>query len=363
MTDPTIALAWFITPHGFGHAARASAIMAELNKLGSFRHHIFTRLPEWFFRESGITHFTIYPLRTDVGLVQQDALSEDLPGTLNDLISLYPLKKEMIDHLAEWITSLRISLVICDIAPLGIAVAERARIPCLLIENFTWDWIYASYEADYPDFSSYIELIRDLNQHATWHLQTEPVSSPQRLLQHYPPVSRQPRTPRSLIRSQLGIPPDGRMVLCTLGGIDTRFSLPEWTRQMKDVTFVIPGGFSATAREENRRYLPYHSGYYHPDLVQASDAVVGKLGYSTLAECFNCGVPYGFIPRPTFREYGSLAGYIKDHNAGLEIPLDVFLNQDWRLNLSNLLDLPRSMARRQSGALPIAQWIIAEALS
>ena len=35
--------------------------------------------------------------------------------------------------------------------------------------------------------------------------------------------------------------------------------------------------------EKNLILLPHHSVFFHPDLVNASDAVVGKLGYSTLA--------------------------------------------------------------------------------
>jgi hypothetical protein len=56
--------------------------------------------------------------------------------------------------------------------------------------------------------------------------------------------------------------------------------------------FISPHGFGHAARtagvieaihqsKQNLVLLPHHSGFYHPDLVNASDAVIGKVGYST----------------------------------------------------------------------------------
>ncbi len=43
-------LSWFISPHGFGHAARASAVVAEISRLCfGIRHHLFTTVPQAFF--------------------------------------------------------------------------------------------------------------------------------------------------------------------------------------------------------------------------------------------------------------------------------------------------------------------------
>ena len=70
----------------------------------------------------------------------------------------------------------------------------------------------------------------------------------------------------------------------------------------RDVTFVIPGGADDYLWQENLVLLPHHSRFYHPDLVAAADAVVGKVGYSTVAETFHAGAPLGYVPRTRFRE-------------------------------------------------------------
>ncbi len=44
------SLAYFISPHGFGHAARACAVMsAILERMPGVRFEIFTEVPRWFF--------------------------------------------------------------------------------------------------------------------------------------------------------------------------------------------------------------------------------------------------------------------------------------------------------------------------
>jgi hypothetical protein len=71
-------LAFFITPHGFGHAARACAVMEALHEREpALRFELFTQTPPWFFEQTLPGLFSYYPLTTDIGLVQETALNED----------------------------------------------------------------------------------------------------------------------------------------------------------------------------------------------------------------------------------------------------------------------------------------------
>ena len=54
--------------------------------------------------------------------------------------------------------------------------------------------------------------------------------------------------------------------------------------------------------------------------MNSCDVVIGKLGYSTLAEAYQAGVPYGFIRRPGFRESDILADYVGARMSALEVP-------------------------------------------
>ena len=56
--------------------------------------------------------------------------------------------------------------------------------------------------------------------------------------------------------------------------------------------FVFAGGVSAYRQEGNLHFLPFESDFFHPDLVHAADLVVGKAGYSMIAEVWAAGVPF-----------------------------------------------------------------------
>jgi hypothetical protein len=79
-TGPRIAV--FVSPHGFGHAARSSAVMAEAHRRSGATFDLFTTVPEWFFGESIAGGFRYHDVVVDVGFRQRSALEFDLPATV-----------------------------------------------------------------------------------------------------------------------------------------------------------------------------------------------------------------------------------------------------------------------------------------
>ena len=79
-------------------------------------------------------------------------------------------------------------------------------------------------------------------------------------------------------------------------------------------------GAPETRHEGNLRLFAKETRIYMPDFVQAADAVVGKLGYGTVAEVWSLGRPYAFVTRESFRESGALTRWMHEHAAGFEIP-------------------------------------------
>lgn len=349
-------IAYFITPHGFGHAARASAVMAAWHTLNPCLHfHIFTTVPEWFFQDSLSGPFRYHSLYTDIGLVQITPFHEDLSQTLHLLETFFPFDQKKITSIAQTVRRLQCALLICDIAPLGIAVAREAGIPSVLIENFTWDWIYQSYAYLDRRIGQYVAYLQNIFEAADYHIQTEPVCHHQSVDLTTPPVSRNPKTSRVQTREQLGIPQDAQAVLLTMGGIPPQYTSLESLKQFQHIYFIIPGGSSAFENRNNLILFPHRSSFFHPDLIQASDAVIGKVGYSTVAEVYYAGIPFGYIARPRFRESAVLAAYIEQHMPGLAISATTFQEERWIDCLPELLALPPLQRQTPNGAIQIAQ--------
>jgi len=352
-------IAYFVSPHGFGHAARSTAVMAALQRrMPGVAFELFTRVPEWFFADSHLEGLTYHDCLTDIGLVQTSPLHEDLDETVRRLAEFLPFNSARLDALAGCVAQQDCELVLCDISPLGIAVAQRAGLPAVLIENFTWDWIYAGYTRQNGQMKGIIDYLAAIFTRADYRIQTEPVCEVVPADLHTVPVSRAGRTPRPAVRRALGIPDAAKAILVTMGGIPPSAStaLAALTRR-PDVYFVLPGGAAQVERRDNLVLLPHHSDFYHPDLIEASDAVIGKVGYSTIAEVYHAGVPFGYLTRQNFRESGPLSAYIQSQMAGFEIGEADFLSGDWLARLDELLALPRLERAPINGADQIAAFV------
>ena len=202
-------------------------------------------------------------------------------------------------------------------------------------------------------------LLNSIFTSADFHIQTEPICAPWRCDLVSRPVSRTHRNSRENTRERLGVPPESQLILITTGGIEQKYpGLEALASLSSDVRFVIPGSANQIEIRGKTILLPHHSNFYHPDLVQASDAVVGKLGYSTVAEVFHAGVPFGYVPRDRFRETGPLANFVHNNLGGIEIPYSDFESGAWVRTIPQLLELPRQNRSVPNGADQIAQFIL-----
>jgi len=351
-------IAYFISPHGFGHAARSVAVMQAISDFdASVGFEIFTTVPSWFFQDSMSASFTCHALLTDIGLVQKTAFHADLNKTLRSLDDFLPFPASLISEITAKVKKLNCILIICDISPLGISIAKEAGIPSVLVENFTWDWIYQQYVGADNRFNGHIEYLRSLFLAGNYHIKTEPVCCPSSVDLTTSPVSRKIRTSADRIRKRLGLPESARMVLITTGGIKQSYGFLKKLKKLPDIHFVMPGAGPKMEIRDNYIILPHHSNFYHPDLVNASDAVVGKVGYSTLAEVYHAGVPFGYVVRSDFRESKPMAAFIEKEMPGILVAESDFSSGRWTTKLQDLLNLNRVQRRVINGAEQIGSFI------
>jgi hypothetical protein len=348
-STPTVA--YFITPHGFGHASRAAAVMAALSLMApGIRFELFTTCPQWIFEDSVGSNFGYHAVQTDIGLVQTSPLQEDLEATCLKLEQMLPFGEAMVLDLAERIKRLACRLVICDIAPLGIAVARAAGLPIVLIENFTWDWIYGGYLSSEPYLQPYIDYLVGINQMVDHHIQTRPACRPSDKAICVDPVSRKARRSKGEVRHRLGIPDTAKMVLVTMGGVPDRFDFLANLPADLEYVVVVPGADGMRSPHPNVILLPTRSPFFHPDLIMSADALVGKAGYSTVAEAYQAGIPFGYITRPASPESAVLEAFITRHLPARSINAEAYHNGCWTEALPELLGLAKTDPPSENGA-------------
>ncbi len=353
-------LAYFITPHGFGHAARACGVIQALwARRSDLQVELFTATPHWFFAESLGRPFGYHLCHCDVGLVQATSLHEDLAATAQRLGEALPYPRRQVEELAATVGRLGCRAVVCDVSALGVAVAKRAGLPAVVVENFTWDWIYAAYAGAHPTFAPAAAYVAEVLAGAARRIQCEPPCAPVAGALWVPPVWRAPRQSAAEVRRRLQVENGRPLVLLTMGGVPWRWDSLDRLAAHCDAVWVIPGGAEVAERRGQCVLLPHRTGFHHPDLVRAADLVVGKLGYSTVAEVVGLQRPFAFVPRPTFPESPVLQAYVQRRGACAEIPPARFASLEWVSQVRELLAEPApELEAVSNGASLVAEEIL-----
>jgi hypothetical protein len=295
--------------------------MAEMHRQSSSIHfEVFTEVPKWFFSESLPDCFSYHRFASDIGLAQCSPLVEDLEATVDLLDRKRFDDPDTVGPLAATLQKLGSSVVIADISPFGLAAAASADIPSVLVENFTWDWIYLNYPDGPSRLRRHGRTMVEIFASADLRIQTDPVCGPSPTAVRVRPVARSPRSERETVCASLGIPADEPMIVVSMGGVPWNYDDFTDFDHLDGAWVVVPGGTERNAHRRGRfLMLPFHTDYYHPDLVAASDLVVSKLGYSTVAEAYCSGTALAYVGRPRFPESPMLARWVEEHMVAAEI--------------------------------------------
>ena len=354
-----LPVACFVTSHGFGHGTRTAAVLQALARQApGLKLDLFSTLPEWFWEEnlSSLASFRSHQVRTDVGLVQKSAFEHDLDQTLSELGAFLSFGSEEVERVRKTLLETGPAVILCDVSPLGLFLGKELGIPTVLLENFTWDWIYGGYlEAD-SRFGPYIEQLGEIFRSADLRIQTEPLC--ERMQEHpiVPPIFREFEQSPERTLERLALPAGSRYLLVTTGGIPHEYSFLERLKGRQDVHFLVTGSFSQLQREENLTLLPHRCGFHFPDLVRASCGVAGKVGYGTVAETWGARVPLLAVYRDNFRESSALRSFVEGNLPNMEASQSDFLNGSWIGRIDDFLALSTiEKSGRGSGAREVAK--------
>ncbi len=351
MTRP---IAVYISGHGYGHLARIAPVLNRLRGLIPDLHLILrTALPVGFLTRLIRVPFTLHAGAVDVGVVQKNAISEDVPATIKAAHIFYASFQARIRDEVENLKPHRPIAVISDIAPLAFPVAKQLDIPCFAIANLDWHDIYRDFlPADDP-------LLITLQQaHADCDLLIQPpLSMPMSTFPERRQVAliiddewTEPRKTTNAQKTALvmfGGAGDPPFDLNALGG------MPDWQ-------FLTLNPLPEDA-PTNVRQASLRNGTVA--LMQCCDVVVTKPGYGTLAECWQTGTPLVYLPRDLFPEYPYLDTWLQECAPSVRISVDNFISGNWLDTMQSAICCERNYPDiPASGALQAAE-LIAQTLN
>ncbi len=332
---------FYISGHGFGHTTREIEVMKALLELDP-NLHIFVKTdgPEWFFRLNlPMARVTLIPESCDVGVVQKNSFKADRRRTLEEFARFYLNFKNRVPREVNWVRKNKIDLIVGDISPLAFEVSRAAGVPGIAIANFSWDWIYEPFVADFPELGWVVPVLEMLYGKADALLRL-PLHGD---LSAFPNphdislIARKARLPRETVRPRLlSSQLQGKKIgLISLRAEDLqKVNLPS-LEKMADFEFFV---FAETGGIGNVHSLPPDFLPYQ-ELVHAADVVISKPGYGIVSECIANRTPLLFTNREDFREYDVLAESILEMKIGTFLPQKDFFAGQWAEALGALPDL------------------------
>ncbi len=362
--DPVHGIVCYVSGHGFGHAVRVCEVLRALHaRRPDLPIAIRSPLAPWFFAFNLGAPFAHAAVQLDVGVVQDDSLTVDLPATRTAYAALEARRAALIGAEVEALRALRPRLVFADIPAMAFDIAAALDVPGVAMTNFAWDWIYADYARELAGFAPLVAALRAAYRRATVLYRLPLHGGLDEAFPHIvdvPFVARRASLPREVVRRRLALPADRRLVLLSFGGLGLTL---EAVPALDGVGFVSTGGAAGRAGPRGCTVLGHDAlqaaGVRYEDLVGAVDAVITKPGYGIVAECLANRTPVVYTARGRFAEYDVLVAGLRRHAAHAYLSNDDLRAGRWQAALEAAWAMPYPEPVRADGAAVVADALLA----
>jgi hypothetical protein len=354
MDRPIIYIA--ITNHGFGHATRTASVANTIQKLCPQALLILvTTAPRWLLESYIEGDFILRPRAFDLGVIQADSLTMDKPATLERLREIKKNYQSLIASEVNFIRQNRVNLILADIPFLVAGFAQAANIPCWMMSNFGWDFIYRDWGEEFLEIADWI---------SDWYGKCDrlfrlPFHEPMSAFTNITDVGLTGGSPHFIVdelRNNWGINTSPEQtILLTFGGLGLQAipyhnlsKFPDWQFITFDVSAPeLPNLIKVT----NRQYRPV-------DFMPICGRIISKPGYGTFSEATRLQTPVVTIPRDDFAEAAFISAGITNYNHHQIVTAAEFFQGDWHF----LYDSPQPPKQTQildkNGNETIAQAVI-----
>jgi hypothetical protein len=272
----------------------------------------------------------LYQLReiaVDIGVLQADSLTMDKAGTLTALKNIRDRQTELVDREAAFLQAAGVDLVLGDIPPLIAIAARAANIPCWMMSNFGWDFIYR------PWGGEFIEAIADWI--ADCFAQCDrlfrlPFHEPMNTFPHITDVGFTGGTPRfsaATLRSRFHLTaPKDQTILLTFGGLGLAQIPYTDLRHFPDWQFIT---FDRTAPDMPNLLKVSDRTLRPVDFMPLCGRVVSKPGFSTFSEACRLDIPIVTVTRDDFAEGPILVNCLRDYGYHQILTPDALITSGW----------------------------------
>ncbi|MDV3000031.1 MAG: hypothetical protein N5P05_001637 [Chroococcopsis gigantea SAG 12.99] len=326
MSRPVLYVA--VTAHGFGHAVRSASIVAEVIRLNpEILPIMVTTSPRWLLESYIDGEFIHRPRGYDVGVIQADSIRMDKEATGEKWRLIRGKQNPIVAGEVDFIRTNRVGLVLADIPPLATVIARAAGVPCWMVGNFGWDFIYEDWGTQFQELTAWIRQCYGYCDRLFKLPLAESMSS-------FPVITEagltggNPRFTPEDMRAKFPIkaPPE-KTVLLTFGGLGLQAIPYENIKKFPDWQFIT---FDTNAPDLPNLIKVSGISYRPVDFMPLCGRIISKPGYSTFAEALRLDIPIVSLIREGFAESPILLSGIEQYSHHQIIDTETFFNRDWQ---------------------------------
>lgn len=319
-------IALYISSHGFGHMTRCLGIMENILKTSDYNLYIICSKKQNDFARIYLVKYKdriIYKdLVTDIGLVnKENSLEVDKLLLQQELIKFTSSWEDIVNDEYNFLKNLNVQCIVSDISPIGTLVGNKLQLPVVLITNFTWVEQYEYIGID----ESIIDKYRQAYSYVTKFIKYDlclPIGSV-----NCKDINEVGFTCRDInidkvekIKQQYG---KSIMITCGKSANLNTINIKNFNG-----TIFTTSGIEITCEEDcNIVNLPIDT-LDTQNYIAASDMVISKAGWGTIAEGIIGHTNLVLIERPSAKEDSFNIEELKKRKLAISIKEDDLLDLD-----------------------------------
>ncbi len=334
-------VAYYITPHGFGHAVRSLEIIREMLRLAPHLNVVVvSTVPQWLIPLNVGRSLPVRPVTPDIGLVQHDNVRIDLEGTREVLAQWRENEKAILEEEIRFLREENVKGVVSDVAFIPFMSSRACDIPSVGVGNFTWDWIYEAYCRSDQRWEEIVAWIKKAYGMCGLFLQLpmhgECSACP--TVKSVPLVARRSHANLKEIRKALSFQENRKHFLLAFTDLKLeeralkRIEAIDWACFVHRKPLKLQLSNSICVTEPQMLYQ---------DVLAACDGVITKPGYGIVSDCLAHGTPTLYTDRGPFPEYEILVRELHSSLPALHIPSRELLEGRWEKHLKGLASMPK----------------------
>jgi hypothetical protein len=348
MSTKTKHLVVTISGHGYGHAAMTAPLVNRLRqKHPQLKITLRSGVDPRFLQGKFQPPFEYRHDTFDFGMVMHNAFEIDLEESFRRYQAFHRNWQAQIKAEMAQLDSLKADFILSNIAYLPLAAARRLGLPGVAYSCLNWADIFSHYFGDEPRAASIRQQILEAYNSAELFIRSEP-AMPMNDLAHVSvgPIATRGEERRAYLFDRLNLPQTGKLVLASMGGIDTDMSIHSWPA-MEDVHYLLldqpaPGRKDVSA-------LTTASDISFTDALRSADLLLTKPGYGSFTEAAFNRTPVLFVSREEWPEQPYLRRWLETQLPCSEISREQLIRGDFYTEITALLAATVSPVAPASG--------------